>query len=243
MQSARAQRNDPKASMWAAGASFAVAAFALSHAYASGPVALIALACGFSLLFVRLRQERREGDARRGLPAEVERARELLERGAYRHALAVAYRVADAAHSAPIQRQALELVAWCQLGLGCPEAARNALSWLTAAGGLDPCLDVYVCAAVEDACGASLWALHLLERAARKKQLSREATLLLIDLNARVRGVEAACALTLRELSRLTKEDVQNVMAFVRAVEATPRGAAWAAALELSLGRFSSQND
>src|SRR4051812_29242839 len=197
MQSARLRNTaPPKASIWAAGVSFAVAAFALAHS-SGAPLALVALACGFSLLFVRLRQERAEADARLGLPSELAHGRQLLERGAHRHALVVAHRIADAAQSAPLQRQALELVAWCQLGLGHAQAARNALSWIGGAGGLDPWLDAYVCAAVEDACGASLWALHLLERAARKQRLSREAMLFRIDLYARVRGVEAALALTL----------------------------------------------
>jgi hypothetical protein len=236
MQSARLRRTDTKASMWAAGLSFAVAAFALSHSNA-GPVALIALSCGFSLLFVRLRQERSETDERAGLPSQLVQARQLLQREAYRHALVVAHRVADAAHSAPLQRQALELVAWCQLGLGRPQAARNALSWIGGAGGLDPWLDAYVCAAVEDACGASAWALHLLERAARKQKLSREATLFRIDLYARVRGVEAACSLTIRELARLTHDDAMRVMAFVLATESSPRAAAWVLALERAVER------
>jgi len=239
MQSARLRRTDSKASIWAAGLSFAVAAFALAHASA-GPVAVAALACGFSLLFVRLRQTRSEGDLRLGLPRELEQARALLQRGAHRHALVVAHRVADAAQSAPVQRQALELVAWCQLGLGRPQAARNALSWITGAGGLDPWLDAYVCAAVEDACGASLWALHLLERAARRQRLSREATLFRIDLNARVRGIEAACSLTLREVAALTAEDVQRVIAFARATDESPMARAWVGTLERALGSFSS---
>ncbi|HXK19877.1 MAG TPA: hypothetical protein VNG33_18835 [Polyangiaceae bacterium] len=236
MHSARVQRTDTKASIWAAGLSFAVAAFALAHS-SGAAVALVALACGFSLLFVRLRQARREGDARLGLPAELAHARLLLERGAHRHALVVAHRVADAAHSAPVQRQALELVAWCQLGLGRPEAARNALSWITGAGGLDPWLDVYVCAAVEDACGASLWALHLLERAAKRQKLSQEATLFRIDLNARVRGIEAACSLTLRELGRLTLDDAKRVVAFARAASSSSTTGPSVLALEQALER------
>jgi len=234
MQSARLRTTDTKASIWAAGLSFAVAAFALSHRDA-GLVTLVALTCGFSLLFVRLRQERIESDTRMGLPLELAQARNLLERGACRHALVVAHRVADAAQSAPVQRQALELVAWCQLGLGRPEAARNALSWVGGAGGLDPWLDAYVCAAVEDACGASLWALHLLERAARKQKLSREATLFRIDLIARVRGIDAACALTLRELYRLTLDDARRVVAFARATDDNPAPGASVLALEQAL--------
>jgi len=238
MQSARPlSRADTKASMWAAGLSFAVAAFALCHS-SGAPVALIALTCGFSLLFVRLRQERVETDERAGLPLQLVEARRLLHREAHRHALVVAHRVADAAHSAPLQREALELVAWCQLGLGRPRAARNALSWIGGAGGLDPWLDAYVCAAVEDACGASAWALHLLERAARKRELSREATRFRIDLYARVRGVEAACSLTLRELGRLTADDVRCVAAFTRATASSPRATALMLALERAVERM-----
>jgi hypothetical protein len=239
MQSVRLHRSDPKASMWAAGLSFAVAAFALCHTSAgntsAGPIALVALTCGFSLLFVRLRQERTEGDLRLGLAVELARARALLERGAHRHALVIAHRVADTAHSAPLQRQALELVAWCQLGLGRPQAARDALSWVGGAGGLDPWLDAYVCAAVEDACGASRWALHMLERAARKQKLSREATLFRIDLYARVRGIEAALALTLRELSCLTRADAASVVAFARETGESPAATALGRALEQAL--------
>jgi hypothetical protein len=214
MQSARLRSTDTKASIWAAGLSFAFAAFALCHHHDAGLLAIVALACGFSLLFMRLRQERVEADARLGLPAELAHARELLGRGAHRQALVVAHRAADAAQSALLQRQALELVAWCQLGLGRPQAARDALSWVGGADGLDPWLDAYVCAAVEDACGASLWALHMLERAARKQKLSREATLFRIDLYARVRGIEAALTLTLRELGRLTRADAERVVTF-----------------------------
>jgi hypothetical protein len=231
MQSARLRTTDTKASIWAAGLSFAVAAFALAHSSA-GPVALIALACGFSLLFVRLRQERSEGDLRLGLPRELTQARQLLEREAYRHALIVAHRVAEKAQSAPLQRQALELVAWCQLGLGRPQAARDALSWIGGAGGLDPWLDAYVCAAVEDACGATSWALHMLERAARKQKLSREATLFRIDLYARVRGIEAALGLALRELQLLTADDVERIVAFAHGADQSSVARALLLALE-----------
>jgi hypothetical protein len=231
MQSARLRGTDTKASVWAAGLSFAVAAFALVHS-SGGPVALIALTFGFSLLFVRLRQERAEADERAGLPLQLAQARQLLQREAHRHALLVAHRVADAAQSAPLQREALELVAWCQLGLGRPQAARNALSWVGGAGGLDPWLDAYVCAAVEDACGASSWALHLLERAARKRKLSRQACLFRIDLYARVRGIEAACSLSLQELDRLTPDDIRRVTAFARVTATSSRAAALLLALE-----------
>jgi hypothetical protein len=214
MQSRPLHRPDPKASLWAAGLAFAVGAFALFQGQA-GVVALLAAGCGFSLLFRRLRQERDEIDARLGLADELLRARELLSRGAQRQALSVAHLVAEQAHSARAQGMALELVAWSELGLGRPQAARNALSWVSGSGAVDP----YCCAAVEDACGESLWALHIVERAAKKQQLSREATLFRIDLYARLRGVEAACALTLQELGRLRPEDAERVLSFARNAE------------------------
>ena len=57
-------------------------------------------------------------------------------------------------------------------------------------------------------------ALHIVERAARKRQLSREATLFRIDLYARLRGIEAACALTLSQLGKLRLEDAERVLQY-----------------------------
>jgi hypothetical protein len=144
-----------------------------------------------------------------------------LQRGAARHALAIGHRVADHARSPDVQRASIELIAWSELGLERPEAARNALSWLNGGAGADP----YCRAAVEDACGHSGWALHILERAAERRELPREATLLRIDLHARLRGLEAACAITLRELDRIRLEDAERV---VRAgAAAAEPGQAW----------------
>jgi hypothetical protein len=56
-----------------------------------------------------------------------------------------------------------------------------------------------------------------MERAARKRQLSREATLFRIDLYARLRGVDAACQLTLEQLNRLLPEDAERMLQFARA--------------------------
>ena len=203
---------DEKANLWLAGVAFAVAAFALFHGQAAG-VALVLMTCGFALVLTRLRQERDEADARRGLNEETQRARELLARGAHRQALTIAHRIAELSQSARLQHAAVELVAWCELGLGRPQAARDALSWLDGSGQLDP----YCRAAVEDARGQSLWALHILERAARRKPLSREATLLRIELYARLRGVEAACALAAQKLGLLTRADLEHLLAFAQA--------------------------
>jgi hypothetical protein len=200
-----------KASIWVALMAFVVAAFALCHGEA-GLAALVATLCGFALVFARLRQEREEVDARLGLAEDLERARELMGRGAYPQALNLAQRVAELSQSARVQCTALEIIAWCQLALDRPEDARNALSCLNGADVIDP----YCYAAVEDACGHSLWALHIVERAARKRQLSREATLFRIDLYARLRGIEAACALTLSQLGKLRMEDAERVLLFAR---------------------------
>lgn len=212
MQSTELRQRETKASIWVALLSFAIAAFALCQGQA-GFVALIAVGCGFSLVFARLRQERDHADARQGLDQELARASELYERGAHRHALGIAHDVAEQAQSARVQRAALELVAWCELGMGRPRAARDALSWIGGFGELDP----HCAAAVEDACGESLWALHILERASRKRVLAREATLFRIDLCARLRGVEAACALALQQLNRLRLDDAERVLGFARA--------------------------
>lgn len=198
-----------KASVWVALLAFAVAAFALCHGEA-GSTALVAIVCGFALILARLRQEREAVDARLGLAEDLERAQQLMERGAYRPALNLTQRVAELAQSARVQCTALEIIAWCQLALDRPEDARDALSCVAGADAIDP----YCYAAVEDACGNSLWALHIVERAARKRQLSREATLFRIDLYARLRGIEAACALTLSQLGRLRLEDAQQVLNF-----------------------------
>jgi hypothetical protein len=211
MQSTSVRQGDGKASAWVAGLAFAVAAFALFHGPAGIPALLLAT-CGFSLLFKRLRQNREALDAELKLPEELARGRELLRRGATRHSLSLSHAVAEQAHSAQVQQAALELVAWCELSRGRPSAARDALSW--AAG--SPTLDPYCRAAVEDGCGQSLWALHIIERAARRRVLSREATMFRIDLYARLRGVEAACTLTLLELSRLDPEDPARVLEFAR---------------------------
>jgi hypothetical protein len=78
-------------------------------------------------------------------------------------------------------------------------------------------LDPYCCAAVEDACGQSRWALHILERAARRKALSREATLFRIELYARLRGLDAACALAVQKLALLSPADAESLLQFARA--------------------------
>jgi hypothetical protein len=221
MAPSSAKPRDEKASVWLAGLAFAVAAFALFHGQAA-LVALVLMLCGFALVLKRVRQELDEADERQGLPDDVLRVRELLARGAHRQALTVAHRVAELAQSARLQHIGVELVAWCELGLDRPEAARNALSWLSGSSELDP----YCRAVVEDACGQSLWALHLLERAARKKTLSREATLFRIELYARLRGVEAACELALKHLTVLKSEDAAQLVAFARASGAAGSSAA-----------------
>jgi hypothetical protein len=203
------KENPAKASIWVALLAFVLAAFALCHGQA-GLTALVAIICGFSLVFARLRQEREQADLQLGLDEDLERARELMERGAYRQALNVTQRAAELARSARVQCRALEVIAWCQLALDRPEDARDALSCLNGADAIDP----YCYAAVEDACGHSLWALHIVERAARKRQLSREATLFRIDLYARLRGIEAACALTLSQLGKLRLEDAERVLQY-----------------------------
>jgi hypothetical protein len=204
--------NDAKANIWVAVLAFAVAVLALFHGQA-GLTALVAMLCGVSLVFVRLRQERDAFDARLGLAEQLAYGRALLARDAYQPALRVAHDVAERAHSEPMQRAAVELVAWCELGRGQPTAARHALSWLAGSEAIDP----YCLAAVEDGCGQSLWALHIVERAAKKGQLSREATLFRIDLCARLRGIEAACSLTLQQLARLQRADAERVLGFARA--------------------------
>ncbi len=215
-----------KASISVAVLAFAVAVFALVH-HQAGLTALIAIICGFALVFARLRQEREAVDARLGLAEDLARARQLMERAAYGQALNVAQRVAELAQSARVQRAALEVIAWCQLSLDRPEDARNALSCLNGADVIDP----YCYAAVEDACGHSLWALHIVERAARKRQLSREATLFRIDLYARLRGIEAACALTLSQLGKLRLEDAERVLHFAHSAGKSRAALALARAL------------
>jgi hypothetical protein len=206
-----AKDDSAKASIAVALLAFVVAAFALCHGEA-GLTALVATVCGFALLFARLRQEREQVDARLGLAEDLAQASELMERGAYRQALNLTQRVAELSQSARVQCRALEVIAWCQLALDRPEAARNALSCLNGADVIDP----YCYAAVEDACGHSLWALHIVERAAQRRQLSREATLFRIDLYARLRGIEAACALTLSQLGKLRRQDAERVLDFAR---------------------------
>lgn len=196
-----------KASLSVALLAFLVAGLALCHVQA-GLTAIVAMACGFALVLARLRQEREAEDRRLGLEEKLLDARQLQARGAFRDALHLVRQVADQARGARLQRAALELVAWCELALDRPEAARDALSWLRESGALDP----YCQAAVEDACGHSLWALHIVEREARRRELSREATLFRIDLYARLRGIEAASALTLQQLGRLRFEDVERVL-------------------------------
>jgi len=221
-----ASAESAKASIWVALLAFMVAAFALVH-HEAGLTALIAICCGVSLVFARLRQEREAVDARLGLSDDLSCARELMERGAYRQALNLTQRVAELAQSARVQCTALEIIAWCQLALDRPEEARNALSCLNGADVIDP----YCYAAVEDACGHSLWALHIVERAARKRQLSREATLFRIDLYARLRGIEAACALTLSQLSKLRLEDAERVLHFAHSAGKSRAALALASAL------------
>ena len=220
MPSTQAHPGEAKARLQIALLAFAVAAFALCHRHAD-VTALVAAGGGFWLVLARLRQERDAVDARLGLADELARAQGLLARDAHRQALQVAHDVAERAQSERLQRAALELVAWCELALGRPRAARDALSWLTGSGKVDP----YCVAAVEDGCGHGLWALHIVERAAKRRPLSREATLFRIDLCARLRGVEAACSLTLQQLARLRREDAERVLGFARAAHVEGRAA------------------
>lgn len=221
-----ANARESKASIVVALLAFALAALALWQGQA-GLTALVAIACGFALILARIRQEHEAEDGRLALPEKLQLARELQARGAYREALGVVRGVAELAQSAGLQRAALELVAWCELALDRPEAARDALSCLREAGALDP----YCQAAVEDACGHSLWALHIVEREARRRELSREATLFRIDLYARLRGIEAACTLTLQQLGRLRLEDVERVLSFADRAGQTSAASALARAV------------
>jgi len=169
--------------------------------------------CGPSLLLKSVKQKRYEGDVQRGVPDTLGHARALLSRGAHRQALVVARAAAELARSASFQLDAIELIAWCELASNKPSAARDALSWL----GASYELDAYCRAAVEDACGQSLWALHILERAAQRKPLPREATLFRIDLCARIRGIEAACRLAVQQAAQLTQKDAARLLDYARA--------------------------
>ncbi|HEY6079064.1 MAG TPA: hypothetical protein VIW29_09690 [Polyangiaceae bacterium] len=206
-----AKKLDAAAQLGALVLAFLVAAWSLLVAE-NGVATLISVAAGFALTLSRIRQSRTDADERLGLAGELELARTLLTRGAHIQALVVARRVAEAARCIGTQRAALETVAWCELGRGRPENARNALSWIRA----DETLDVLCCAAVEDACGDSLFALHLIESAARRRPLPREARLFWIDLCARSRGIEAACTLTIQQLKSLRLEDAERVLEFAR---------------------------
>ena len=191
-----------------------------------GVATLISLAAGFALLLSRLRQKRADIEARLGLADELELARVLLGRGAHGQALPIARRVAEQARLTRTQQSALETVAWCELGLGRPGPARDALSWVRQ----QEAIDVLCSAAVADACGDSLWALHLLEKAARRGPITREARLFWIDLCVRSRGIEAACLLTLQQLKSLRLEDAERVLEFARSA---PSAAAHALAVAL----------
>ncbi len=208
---------------------FALAAWSLLIA-GNGAATLISLAAAGALTLARMRQRRAEAELLLGLPAELELARTLLMRGAHTQALAVGRRVAEQARCGSTQRSALEIVAWSELGCGRPERAQNALSWLHS----DDALDVLCRAAVADACGDSLWALHLVEDAARRRLLTREARLFWIDLCARRRGIEAACRLTLEQLKSLRLEDAERVLEFAKHA---PSAAAQALALALRQAR------
>src|SRR5690242_13731005 len=132
-----ANARESKASIVVALLAFALGALALCQGQA-GLTALVAIVCGFALILARIRQEHEAEDGRLALPEKLQLARELLGRGAYREALGVVHGVAELAQSAGLQRAALELVAWCELALDRPEAARDALSCLREAGALDP---------------------------------------------------------------------------------------------------------
>lgn len=222
------QRTESVAQSGSMVAAFALSAWALCVAE-HGVATLISLAAGFALLLARIRQVRADLEARLGLAGELELSRLLLERGAYGQALPIARRVAEQARLTRTEQRALETVAWCELGLGRPGPARDALSWAAADS-----LDVLCRAAVVDACGDSLFALHLLESAAKRRPLSREARLFWIDLCARIRGIEAACLLTLRQLKNLRLEDAERVLEFARSA---PSAAARALALALQQKR------
>jgi hypothetical protein len=223
--SRRARRLDALAQTVAMALAFVLSAWALFVAH-NGAATLISLVAGFALWLSRLRQSRADTEARLGLAEELELARLLLGRGAYAQALPIARRVAEQAQLTRTQQSALETVAWCELGLGRPGPARAALSWVRP----QEALDVLCCAAVEDACGDTLWALHLLETAARRGPITREARLFWIDLCARSRGIEAACWLTLQQLKCLRPEDAERVLEFARSA---PSAAARALALAL----------
>jgi hypothetical protein len=203
---ARLQAIDGVANAAAMLLAFALAGCALWFVE-NGWVTLISLAAGFSLLVSRLQRDRAEIEAKLGLHDQLELARALLSRGAHGQARAIAGRVAEEARNPRTQRAAVEALAWAELGLGRPQSARNALSWVP----LDA-VDQYCCAVVEDACGNSFWALHIIESAGRKSRLSREAKRFWIDLCARLRGLEAACQLTLRELGGLDPDDARRVL-------------------------------
>lgn len=209
--SGRQQRTDALAQgvAFALALLLAIGSLLVAH---NGAATLIALAAAFAIWLARLRQGRVEAEARLGLSEELELARLLLTRGAYTQARSIARRVAELAQVTRTEQAALETLAWCELGLGRPGPARDALSWVRPRDSLD----VLCCAAVEDACGDPLWALHLLESAARRGPLTREARLFWIDLCARCRGIEAACLLTLEQLKGLRLEDAERVLEFAR---------------------------
>lgn len=209
----RGQRLEAVAQTGAMVAAFVLATWALWVAE-HGVATLISLVAGFALLLARLRQSRADVEARLGLAEELELARVLLSRGAYSEARPIARRVAEQARLTSTQQGALETVAWCELGLGRPGPARDALSWVRP----PDVVDVLCQAAVEDACGRSLFALHLLENAAKRGPISREARLFWIDLCARSRGIEAACSLTLQQLKSLRLEDAERVLEVARHV-------------------------
>lgn len=177
-------------------------------AFQSLGLALVFGAAAF-VSFVEWSKRRRvEIEARLGLFEQLELAKALLAEGRTREAQSIAETVFQRARTQPMERAALELLAWSSVALGQPQKAREALQ----RGAPPHGVSTYCLAAIEDASGNSEQALRRLEGARQAKTLQADAIKLLIDIHARRGDLEYACQVALEGLRVLAPSDVRLVL-------------------------------
>lgn len=191
------------------------------------PMALVLFVAWVTLSVSRLRRSQAESEAQFGLAEKLERAQFLLQQGAHGASRSLARQVADEARTPETQRAVVETLAWCELGLGRPEAARAALSCIPVY-----VLDPYCRAAVAEACGHAHEALGILQATHVKKPLSRPAIQLQIELKARLHGAAEACECALQNVHSLTREDIERVLNFAGEARTVPAAQALTRALQ-----------
>jgi hypothetical protein len=175
----------------------------------SGALAFTAVAAALALGWLR----RHRGRADAGAAARIAAAERLLAERDLTGAWNAACAGAEAAAGRPTMNAGLTVLVRVALEEHRLATAREILRRIKPRRSVDPCLE----AAVERAAGRDDRARDALERARGRRTFGAAAARLLIELHAEANDLERAVRVAVAHLDLLERDDVQNMVASLRA--------------------------